>query len=141
MKCTSDNQVHPFSKETDSLGKKQFPQETIPTAVYMLGPQSTTVVTDAHTHAMPTFGESGSIGAFKSFLLDPCCGIFLNAELQKIHLFKPALYPLHTNWMVYKIQTAASKSQHQELLSSKTQSFPISQPSARRPSGDISAPG
>lgn len=86
-----------------------------------------------------TFGESGYTGAFKSLVLDPCCGILLNAELQKIHLFKPALPPPHTNWMVYKIQTATSTSQHQELPFSKTQSFPIPQPSPRRPSGDISA--
>lgn len=61
-----------------------------------------------------TFGAtSGSAGAFKSLLLDPCCGIFLNVELQKIRLFKPALHPPHTNWMICKIQTAASKSQQQ----------------------------
>lgn len=70
---------------------------------------------------------------------DPCWGIFLYADLQQIHLFMAALHPPHTNWMVYKIQTAASESQGQELKFSKTQSLPIPQCSTRRPSGDISA--
>lgn len=118
--------------------KKQFPQQTIPTAPSMLGPCR---VPPWCLPPTTTFGESGN-GAFKSLLLDPCCGILLNAELQKIHLFKPALHPPHTNGMVYKIQTLLPSHNTRSCRSQRPKAFlPIPQPSTRRPSGDISPGG
>lgn len=47
----------------------------------------------------PKLGGPGSAGAFKSLFQDPCCVLFLYAELQQIHKFKPVTSP-HPNSMV-----------------------------------------